>query len=223
MRVARPALGLAPQVADVAEHLRQRHERRDDPGAGPLLHGLDLAAAGVEVADDVTHVVLGRGDLDGHHRLEQHRVGLAGRLLERHRAGDLEGELGRVDVVVGAVVQGDLDVDQRVAGEDAELHGLLGARVDRRDVLPRDAATGDLVHELVAAVAARRSARCRSAPWRTGRSHRSASCGCSRPSRPCGGWSRGRRPAACRRWPRPGTRASSGRPGPRGAARPCRR
>jgi hypothetical protein len=27
-----------------------------------------------EVADDVAHEVLGRGDLDSHHRLEQHRL-----------------------------------------------------------------------------------------------------------------------------------------------------
>ncbi len=32
----------------------------------------------------------------------------------------------------GAVPQGHLDVDQRVAGEDAELHGLLAAGVDAR-------------------------------------------------------------------------------------------
>ena len=55
--------------------------------------------------------------------------------------------------MVRAVEQRDLDVDQRVAGEHAELHGLLAAGVHRRDVLARDAATGDVVDELVAAVA----------------------------------------------------------------------
>src|SRR6185437_4729407 len=39
--VARPALRLGPQVADVTEHLRQRHERLDDADAAALLHGLD--------------------------------------------------------------------------------------------------------------------------------------------------------------------------------------
>src|SRR6266540_1333045 len=48
-RVARPALGLRPQVADVAEHLRQRHQGPDDAGSTPLVHGLDRAAPGVEV------------------------------------------------------------------------------------------------------------------------------------------------------------------------------
>jgi hypothetical protein len=35
----------------------------------------------------------GRPDLDGHHRLEQRGIRLGGRLLERHRTRDLEGEL----------------------------------------------------------------------------------------------------------------------------------
>src|SRR5579875_3137547 len=40
-RVARAALRLRAQVTDVAEHLRQRHERLDDAGTAALLHGLD--------------------------------------------------------------------------------------------------------------------------------------------------------------------------------------
>src|SRR6476469_7774519 len=48
-------LGLGPQVANVAEHLRQRHLATDHLDARGVLHGLDLATAGVQVADDVTH------------------------------------------------------------------------------------------------------------------------------------------------------------------------
>src|ERR1044071_4166971 len=36
--VASPAGSLRPQVADVAEHLRQRNQSLDDAGAGALLH-----------------------------------------------------------------------------------------------------------------------------------------------------------------------------------------
>src|ERR1700721_549202 len=64
--VVRPALSLRPQVADVAEHLRQRHMGLDHARTAAFLHGLDLATAGVQVADHFTHVVLGCGDLDGH-------------------------------------------------------------------------------------------------------------------------------------------------------------
>jgi hypothetical protein len=79
---------------------------------------LDLAAAPREVADDVTEELLGGDDLDLHHRLEQNRAGALGAVLDRHRAGDLEGHLGGVDIVEGAVDQLDLDVDHRVAGLD---------------------------------------------------------------------------------------------------------
>src|ERR1700745_1501273 len=90
--VVRPALRPAAQIPHVAEHLRQRDERLDHPDPGALLHGLDLAAAAVQVADDVAHVLVRGADLDGHHRFEQRGVRLGGRLLERHRTRDLEGE-----------------------------------------------------------------------------------------------------------------------------------
>src|SRR6476661_7352776 len=144
-RVHRTTLGLGPQVANVSEHLRQRDKGADDLGTADVLHGLDLATAGVEVAD----VVLGRTHLDGHHRLEEHGVGLADGLLQHHRTGDLERHLRGVDVVVGAIEQGGLDADQRVAGEHTELHGVLDAVVHGGDVLTQDTATGDLVLELV--------------------------------------------------------------------------
>src|SRR6478752_3859322 len=147
--VARPSLGAAAQVAHVAEHLRERDQRLDDASAGALVHRLDGSAPGVQVADDVTHVLFGGDDLDRHERLEQGRAGLACRLLEGDRAGDLEGHLRGVDLVVLAVEQRCLDADHGVAGENAVLHGVLHARVDRRDVLPRDPPTGDLVLELV--------------------------------------------------------------------------
>src|SRR6476660_3890954 len=142
--------GLRPQVANVPEHLRQGHKRVDDHVAVALLLGLDLAAARVDVADDRAEEALRGGHLDGEHRLEQDRLRAAGGLLEGLVAGDLERELGRVDVVVGAVLERELHVDHRVAGEHAELHGLLAALVDRGDVLLRHATTGDVVDELVA-------------------------------------------------------------------------
>ena len=47
------------------------------------------------------------------------------------------------------VEEAGLDADERVARHDTELHGVLDAGVHAGDVLPRDAATGDLVVELV--------------------------------------------------------------------------
>src|SRR5690606_41945728 len=111
---------------------------------------LGHAPATVQVAVDVAHVVFGRDDLDLHDRLEQHGLRLLRTFLERHRARDLERDLARVDVVVRAVVERDLDVDDGVAGDHAVLHLLLDALVDGRNVLLRNDAADDRVDELVA-------------------------------------------------------------------------
>src|SRR6266516_6710357 len=53
--VVRPALRAAAQVTHVAEHLGQRNEGGNHTCPGPFLHGLDLAPATVQVADDLSH------------------------------------------------------------------------------------------------------------------------------------------------------------------------
>src|SRR5512138_2735299 len=144
------ALGLRPEVGRVAEHLGERDERLDDLDALARVHRVDFSTTGVEVADDVTHVVVGGDDLDVHDRLEEDGARLRGAVLEAHRARDLERHLGRVDVVVAAVEDLDLEVDHRVAGEHAARHGLLDALLDRVDELLRDDAADGLVRELEA-------------------------------------------------------------------------
>ena len=49
--------------------------------------------------------------------------------------------------MVGAVEKGRPDAHDRVAGQDAQLHGVLDAVVDRGDVLLRHATAGDDVLE----------------------------------------------------------------------------
>jgi hypothetical protein len=58
-----------------------------------LEHAADAAAARREVADDIAHVLLRHHHLDVEDRLEQARLRLRARLLERHRARDLERHL----------------------------------------------------------------------------------------------------------------------------------
>src|SRR5215210_7625767 len=144
-----PALRRRAQVGCVAKHGRERHARPDRLRVAARLQALDAAAARVEIAHHVAEVLLGRGDLDGHDRLEQLRLRALHGLLEGHRAGDLEGDLARVDVVIRAFDELDPDVDDGVAREDPRLHRLLDAEVDRRDVLTRDLPADDLVDELV--------------------------------------------------------------------------
>src|SRR5699024_3002571 len=114
-----------------------------------VLHRGHGATAGVDVTDDLTHVLLRGDDLNGHHRLQQNRLSLRHGLLEGHGTSQLEGHLGGVNLVVSTIQQGSLDVHQREASEVAVLHGVLDTLVDRRDVLLRNTATGDLVDELV--------------------------------------------------------------------------
>src|SRR5919197_2313648 len=145
-----PALRRRAQVGCVTEHRRQGHAGSDRLRVAARLEALDAPSAGVEVTHDVTEVLLRSHDLDGHDRLEQLRLRTLHRLLEGHRAGDLERHLARVDLVVGAVDELDADVDDRVAGEDARLHRLLDAEVDRGDVFARYLTADNLVRELVA-------------------------------------------------------------------------
>ena len=154
-RVRRPALGLRPQVRGVAEQLGQRHRHADGPHARALLDVLDPAAARRDVAHHVPRELLGRDDLEGHHRLQEHGVGLPGGVPQRDLSGELERQLRGVHLMVRAVDQRGTHVDHGVPGQDAGLQRLLDPLVHRRDVLPRDRPTDDLVDELVAAARAR--------------------------------------------------------------------
>src|SRR5215218_1860306 len=72
--VVRPALRLGPQVANVAEHLGQRDLGPDHLDPARVLHGLDLPTAGVQDANYVALLGLGRTHLDRHDGRQQHRV-----------------------------------------------------------------------------------------------------------------------------------------------------
>src|SRR5690606_2799087 len=97
----------------------QRDKGVDDDGIAAHVLTLNHAATAVQVANNRTEVFFGGHDLNRHDRLEQlgrtlflqFAEGGAGRDFERQHAG--------VDVVVLAVRQGGLEVDQREAGQQA--------------------------------------------------------------------------------------------------------
>src|SRR4029453_9711236 len=74
-RVRSLTRGLGPQVAAVAEHLRQRDERFHNLVAMQVVHRLNMAAPCVEITDHSAEVSLRSGHFDCHHRLQQRRVG----------------------------------------------------------------------------------------------------------------------------------------------------
>jgi len=143
-------LGARTQIGRVAEQFGERHENTDRLLAAAVVDPFDAPAARRDVAHDLAHEVLGRDDLELHHGLEQYGLRAARGLLQRHRAGDLEGHLAGVDLVVRPVDERCPDVNERVPREDAGLHRFLDPVVDRGDVLARDLAAHDLVDELVA-------------------------------------------------------------------------
>ena len=148
-RVLAAALRAGAEVSRVAEHLSQRNESVDLLRAAAGLEALDLTTAGVEVADHVAHVLVGDDDADLHDRLEQRRAGLLAGLLEGHGAGDLERHFRGVDLVIRTIVQRDLDVDDRVPGENTGEHGALNTGIDRGNVFLGDRAADEGVDKLV--------------------------------------------------------------------------
>ena len=69
-------------------------------------------------------------------------------LAEGVRCGEAEGQVVGIDVVGVAVDQGDLQVDERIAGAAPGLRLLAQAGLDRRDELGGDHAALELVDEV---------------------------------------------------------------------------
>src|SRR6056297_2093864 len=146
-RELRPAGTGGAKVADVAEHVRERHHGTYDVRVSARVLTLYLTAPGGEVADDVAGEFLGRHDLDLHDRLQKLRAGPLQPFAHAHPSGDLEGENRRVDVVELAVDERDLEIDHREPGERTRIHDRLDALLDAGDVVLRHGTTDDPAFE----------------------------------------------------------------------------
>ena len=100
--------------------------------------------------------MIGRIDLDVHDRFEQRGLRLLHRFLESQRAGDFEGHVGRIDVVIFAVVEAGAEIDDGKAGQKAALGGVANALFDRGNPVVRDRAAENIVDELDAFAARKR-------------------------------------------------------------------
>ena len=89
----------AAQVGNVSKHVDQRHQSIDCHGVTTWFRTLDLATAGVQVADHVAHIVFRRDNFHFHDRLHQAWVALAFQLAECAAGGDFECEDRRVNIV----------------------------------------------------------------------------------------------------------------------------
>ena len=82
--VRRTTLRPGAKVGRVTEQLGERHHDADDLLPGPVVDVLDAAPARRDVTHHVAHELLGRGHLELHHGLEQHRSGPASGVLHGH-------------------------------------------------------------------------------------------------------------------------------------------
>ena len=121
-------LGHGPQVNGVAHHLGHGHlGLQHGLAVSGGVHAHHAAAALVQVAHHVAHVVVGHGDLQLTDGLHQHGLGLGQSGLERQVGGQLERDLGGVHGVVGAVHQGGLQEHHGIAGQHAVQAALAQA------------------------------------------------------------------------------------------------
>src|SRR5690606_429449 len=142
------ALRLTAQAGRITDKVTPLPHFADDHARRGVIHTLHQTATTVQVAHDVTHEVFRGHDLDLHHRLQQDGLGLLGAFLDGHGRGHLERSLVRVHVMVGTIVQSDLDVDHRVTRDDTILQLFEGPFLDRRHVFLGNHTTDDFGSEL---------------------------------------------------------------------------
>src|SRR5579862_1493148 len=147
--VSRATLRAGAHMRGVTKHFRQRHDGLNHLRTCTMLHTFNAAAARTQVAHDCSGEILRHDDFNRHYWFQQHRGSLASGFFESHGPGNLECHFARVNFVIAAVVEGRLDVDHFVAGENAAFHGLFNALIDRLNVFPRHRPAHDVVDELV--------------------------------------------------------------------------
>src|SRR5207249_9462335 len=119
-------------------------------------HTLNAAAAAIQVAHEITCEFFRPLDFHVHDGLEQNRPGLFDSFLESQRTRNLEGQLGRVYVVIRAVVEDDTKIDRRETRENAFLPGFLNPFLHGRNKIPRDRASEDFIYKFEIAASRKR-------------------------------------------------------------------
>src|SRR6476620_10234317 len=146
----RPALTHRAERVHVTEHVGERHHGADHSGVAARLLTAHLAAPAGEIADDAADILFRCHRLDLHDRLEQLWARFQ-RAFPKGRTGrDLKRHDGRIDIVIGAVDEAHLHVEDREAGKHAGIDDALHALLHAWDVLLRHITADHLVLELEA-------------------------------------------------------------------------
>ncbi len=92
--------------------------------------------------------MIGRVNFHLHNRFKQRGLGLLHRFLKSKRAGDLEGHVRRIHVVIFPVVQNGPEVRHRESRKIPARSRVTDTPFHRRNPVLRDGASEDIVHEL---------------------------------------------------------------------------
>jgi len=137
------ALGNRAQLNRVTLHFCHRYLSCNHALTLRLLHSLNAPAASVQITHDVTHVLFRHGNRDIHDGLEQYGPSSQKSLLEDLAAGDLEGNVFRVDRVHLAVIHFASYVDDGIAGQRTALKPGPDALFNGGEEAARDGPTED--------------------------------------------------------------------------------
>src|SRR5699024_448081 len=147
--VVTTALSSGTQVCCITEHLSQRNETADHLTAADIVHTFDTSTTGVDITDNITHVVFRCGNFDLHDRLKQYRCGFLHSFLERQRTSDVECHLRRVDLMIRTIVYVCMNAYYRESAKDTSSHSLFDTLADCRDILLRNSTADNGRFELI--------------------------------------------------------------------------
>src|SRR5438105_3727612 len=150
------ALGHGGEVETVSKHLGHGDFGLHHGVAAFVVHALNSAAAGIQIAHDAAGKFIGHSDLHLHDGLQQRRFGLFHPFLESDAAGELEGKLVGIYIVIRAIVKNHSEIHHRESGQVAALGGFDDAFLYRGNVVLGNGAAEDVVDELKIAAARQR-------------------------------------------------------------------
>ena len=116
---------------------------------GSSFHTFDTATTGVDVTDNVAHVIFGYCYCYFHDGFQQNSVTFSHSFFESHGTSDLVSGFGGVNVMVGTIVNFSLNAQYGIAAQDTALHCLLNTFIDSGDVFFRNRTTNCRIYEFV--------------------------------------------------------------------------
>ena len=97
------------------------------------------------MAHQVAGIFVGRVNFDLHDGLEQRGTGLLHGFFEGEGAGDFEGHIAGIDIVIFAVVKDDAEIDDGKAGEEAAFGGIAHTFFHRGNPIAGNRAAENIV------------------------------------------------------------------------------